>query len=90
MSVQIIIPPLLQAMVGDIRQIDVSGRTVGECLNALVKQYPQLKPKLFNKNKKLPNGINIFVNGENAYPELLVKTVREGDKIHISYIVLGG
>ena len=90
MSVEINIPPVLQAMVGDIEQIDVTGRTVGECLEELVKQYPRLKSRLFNKNHKLPNGINIFVNGENAYPEPLAKKVREGDKIYISYIVLGG
>jgi molybdopterin converting factor small subunit len=90
MSVEINLPPVLQALVGDIRQVDVSGGTVGECLADLVKRYPPLKSRLFNRNNKLPNGINIFVNGENAYPEPLAKRVYEGDKIHLSYIVLGG
>jgi molybdopterin converting factor small subunit len=90
MSVKINLPPVLQALVGDIRQVDVSGGTVGECLADLVKRYPPLKSRLFNTNNKLPNDINIFVNGENAYPEPLAKRVYEGDKIHLSYIVLGG
>ena len=90
MSVEINIPPVLQAMVGDIEQIDVTGRTVGECLEEMVQRYPQLKSRLFNKKNKLPNGINIFVNGENAYPEPLAKQVHKGDKVHIAYIVLGG
>ena len=90
MSVEINLPPVLQAMAGDIKQIDVTGGTVGECLEALVKQYPKLKPRLFNKKNKLPHGINIFVNRENAYPEPLAKAVHEGDKIHIAFIVLGG
>jgi molybdopterin converting factor small subunit len=90
MSVEINLPPVLQAMVGDIRQIDVTGGTVGECMEALVQKYPQLKSKLFNRKNSLPNGINIFVNGENAYPQPLSKKVKEGDKVYISYIVLGG
>jgi molybdopterin converting factor small subunit len=90
MNVEIIVPPVLQALVDGIKQIDVIGSTVGECLEEVVKQYPPLKKKLFSKNNRLPNGINIFVNGENAYPEPLKKLVKPGDKIHISYIVLGG
>jgi molybdopterin converting factor small subunit len=89
-SVEINIPPVLQALAGDVRQINVTGSTVGECLEELVKQYPRLKPRLFNRRGKLPNGINIFVNGENTYPETLARRVKEGDKVHISYIVLGG
>ena len=90
MSVEINLPPVLQALAGDVRQIDVTGSTVGECLQGLVQQYPRLKSRIFNKKNRLPNGINIFVNGENAYPEPLAKQVREGDKVYISYIVLGG
>jgi molybdopterin converting factor small subunit len=90
MSVEINIPPVLQALAGDVKQIDVTGKTVGECLKELVKQYPRLKSRLFNRQGKLSNGINIFINGENAYPEPLSRIVHEGDKVHISYIVLGG
>jgi len=90
MSVQINLPPVLQTLVGDIKQINVTGRTVGECLEALVKQYPGLKSRLLKKNNRLPKGINIFINGENTYPEPLTKRVHEGDKVYISYIVLGG
>ncbi|OGO01744.1 MAG: hypothetical protein A2Y90_05045 [Chloroflexi bacterium RBG_13_52_12] len=90
MTTEISIPPVLQALAGDVKQIEISGSTVGECLNALVKMYPQMKPRLFNKQGKLANGINIFLNGENAYPEPLAKPVRDGDKIHIAFIVLGG
>jgi len=77
-------------VLGDVNQIDVTGRTVGECLDDLVKQYPGLKSKLFNKDHNVANGVNIFVNAENAYPEPMKKPVKNGDKIYISFIVLGG
>lgn len=90
MSVTIVLPPVLQPMVGGAKEIDVAGGTVGACLENLIKQYPALKPKFFTGKNKLPNGISIFVNGEDAYPEPLKKPVCDGDKIYISHIVLGG
>ena len=71
MAIEINIPPVFQALVGGINRINVSGSTVGECLTEMVNQYPQLKPKLLIKPGKLPNGISIFINNENAYPEPL-------------------
>ena len=80
----------MQALVNGINRIDVSGSTVGECFNEMVKKYPQFKPKLFTPRGKLHNGIQIFINEKDAYPEPLSRSVRDGDKIYISHIVLGG
>ena len=90
MAIEIVLPPVLQPLVGDTKKIIVSGGTVGECLKNLVEKYPQMKVKLFNKNRKLVNGINIFLNGESFSGELLAKAVQDGDKIHVSFMVLGG
>jgi molybdopterin converting factor small subunit len=90
MTIEINLPPVLQALVNGTSRIDVSGDTIGECFKELVRKYPVLKPKLFDKRGQLPKGINIFINGVSAYPEPLSKPVRDGDKIHISHIVLGG
>ncbi len=90
MTVEVNIPPVLQALVGGINRIEVRGSTVGECLNELAAKYPQLKAKLFTKRGELPKGISIFINSENAFPKPLSKPVRPGDKIYISHIVLGG
>ncbi|MHB8104370.1 MAG: ubiquitin family protein [Dehalococcoidales bacterium] len=90
MSIEMNIPPVLQALVNGINRIDVSGGTIGECIKEMVVKNPALKPKLFDKRGNLPKGINIFLNGVSAYPEPLTKPVHDGDKIHISHIVLGG
>lgn len=90
MSIEVNLPPVLQALIDGVSRINVNGDTVGECLTEMLEKYPQLKLKLFNKNGKLPNGISIFINGENAFPEPLSRPVRDGDKIFISHIVLGG
>jgi molybdopterin converting factor small subunit len=90
MAVEIYIPPVLQTLVKGIRHIDVSGSTVGDCLGAMIDRYPQFKAKLFTRGGKLRNGIQIFINKENAYPEPLTHHVRDGDKVYLSHLILGG
>jgi molybdopterin converting factor small subunit len=90
MSVSISLPPVLQALAGDVKNVNVSGSTVGECFKDLAAKYPQLKSKLFTRRGSLPKGINIFINGENVYPEPLTRPVHEGDVVHIFSPVLGG
>jgi len=90
MSVEINIPPSLQALIDGVRQVNIAGGTIGECLKDLTLRYPQLKTKIFMRNGKLPRGMNIFINGASAGPRPLDRSVRDGDKVHIAYIVLGG
>ena len=46
MSVEIYIPQFLQHLANGVEVVDVNGRTVGEYLNNLVKQFPQLEASL--------------------------------------------
>ena len=90
MSVEINIPQFLQHLVNDVRVADVKGRTVGDCLNDLVTQLPQLKKLLFTRNGKLRKHLDVYINGESAYPEELAKPVIDGDKLHIVNAIVGG
>jgi molybdopterin converting factor small subunit len=90
MAVEIYIPPVLQALVNGTNRVYVNGATIGECLKETVRKYPALVPKLYGKKGNLLKGVNIFLNGESANPKPLSKPVRDGDKIHIFHIVLGG
>lgn len=90
MSVEIYIPQFLQHLANGIEVVDVNGRTIGECLNNLVKQFPQLEASLFDKNGELLDLLNIYINRESAYPEELTKPVNDGDKLQIMYTLVGG
>jgi molybdopterin converting factor small subunit len=90
MSVEVNLPPSLQPLAGGVKKVNAGGRTIKECLDALVKLYPDLQGKFYNKNEELSKGLNIFINGESAYPGELGKPVRNGDKVHIAYVMLGG
>jgi len=70
--------------------VEVRGSTVGECLNHLVKQFPDMKKQLFTKTGNLFDNIIISVNGESAYPEQLAKSVKDGDELNIVFMISGG
>ena len=90
MSIQINISQFLQHLTNDVRVVNVNGKTVGDCLNDLVGQFPQLETLLFDKEGELLKLLNVYVNGESAYPEELAKSVNDGDKLDIMYTIVGG
>jgi len=90
MSVRINLHPNLYQFTNDQVIVEVEGRTVGECVNQLVKRFPRVKSMLFDKSGNLLNYVDIYVNGESSYPEELAKPVKDGDEIHITLIIAGG
>jgi molybdopterin converting factor small subunit len=90
MSVSVSIPPSLQTLIDGVVEVDVVGDTVGACLHELARLHPMLKNKIFTRNGRLQNGINIFINGQAVSSRPLSRPVRNGDKVQIAYIVLGG
>lgn len=90
MSISIEIPSYLQSFTNNMEMVDVNGNTVGECLEHLVKQYPDIRKILFSKSGYLFEHVIISVNGENAYPEQLTKPVKDGDKLAVIFMVGGG
>ena len=90
MSVEINIPQFLQYLTDEMKVVYVNGGTVGDCLSDLVTQFPQLEALLFSKNGKLHSYLEVYINGESAYPEELAKPVVNGDELHIINIIVGG
>ena len=70
--------------------VTVEGNTVGECLNHLIKQFPGMEKALFAKKDKLLNVVEVFINHETAYPNELMKPVKDGDEIHLLVLLAGG
>lgn len=90
MSIKINIPPVLYRYANDQQVAKVDGSTVAQCLDHLVKQFPSVKQRLFDKNDKLHSYIDIYVNGESAYPEGLAKPVKDEDELHLVFLIGGG
>src|SRR6185437_11115513 len=61
---KILIPTALRQFTEQQDAVEVSGGTVGEALNQLTAQYPNIKKNLFNDQGKLRSFVNVYVNDE--------------------------
>ena len=90
MSIKIDVSLLSHQYTKGQRIVEVNGSTVGQCLDDLIKQFPSIKQGLFDGNGKLHSYINVYVNGESTYTEVLAKPVKAGDELHIIFLIGGG
>jgi molybdopterin converting factor small subunit len=89
-SIQINIHKTHRQHTDGLEVVEVDGRTVGECLNALNQRFPGMSGELFESNGELRNIVEIYLNMESAYPGELLKPVNDGDEIHITVMLAGG
>ena len=84
--------PHLQQFTGGRDTVDVSGSSVGQCLDDLIRQYPALRRNIFDEQDQLFRFIAIFVNGQSTYKlsSPLAEPVGDGDEISIVLLLAGG
>ena len=82
--------PLLYNYNNGRQTTEVSGSSVGECLDDLTRKFPEMKDLLFDKKGNLHDHLYIYVNKEDYYPEEMAKPVKNGDEIDIILIIGGG
>ena len=90
MSVEIELSSIFGRFTDNQLTFQVEGRTVGDCLKELFKQYPRLEKLLLNKEGRLQHAYDVYVNGESAYPKEMQKKVKDGDKLNLVFIIYGG
>jgi molybdopterin converting factor small subunit len=70
--------------------VATTGNTVGECLAHLISQFPEMGKAIFSKKDKLLDIVEVYVNHASAYPNELIKPVKDGDEIHLVLMLAGG
>jgi len=90
MSVNVEISSVFGRYTGGVLNMKVEGKTVGECLQDLVKQFPDLKRMLLDKDGNLQHYYDYFINGESVYPKDMNRPLKDGDKLNIIYVIHGG
>jgi molybdopterin converting factor small subunit len=90
MSVKVHVHLTHRQFTNGLEVVAVEGNTVGECLNHLIKQFPGMEKALFAKKDKLLNVVEVFLNHATAYPNELLKPVKDGDEIHLLVMLAGG
>jgi MoaD family protein len=85
------IPPVLRAQAGNQKRVDVTGTTVGEALEALLAQYPDLREQLFGGDGSLNRFVNVYVNGRDVrYEQELSTPVGDADEVILLPAMAGG
>ena len=88
---KIFIPTPLRIYADNKSSVDVSGKTVGEALNDLVKRHPSLKQHLFEDGGKLRSFVNVYRNDDDIrYLEREDTELGADDELSIVPSIAGG
>jgi molybdopterin synthase sulfur carrier subunit len=60
------IPPVLRTHVGQAKQVEASGATVGALVDDLVGRYPGLREQLLTADGSLHRFVNVYLNGQDV------------------------
>ena len=85
------VPAVLRANVGGAREVDATGSTIGEVLQALVAAHPSLRDQLFTGDGELNRFVNVYVNGQDVrYMEGVATPVADADEVRLLPAMAGG
>lgn len=85
------IPPVLRPSVGNEREVTAEGATVGEVLESLVGEFPDVRPQLFGDDGGLNRYVNVYLNDEDVRVLSGLETsVAAGDSLQILPAMAGG
>ncbi|HJS29018.1 MAG TPA: ubiquitin-like small modifier protein 1 [Anaerolineales bacterium] len=85
------IPTPLRAYTHGSSELEVKGSTVGEALQELTDQHPDLKQHLYTPDGELRSFVNLFVNDEDVrFLQGVDTPIRDHDRLMILPSIAGG
>jgi len=90
MAITVKIPTQLRAATGGEAEVEVSGGTVGEVLDAVFDAHTELRERI-TQDGDLRRFVNVYVSGEDIrFQQGLETTINDGDEVTILPAVAGG
>jgi len=90
MSVKVKLHPYLRKFANNQSVLQVSGRTVAECLDDFDAKFPGIKRELLNEQGKLHSYYDICVNLRSSHVDPLSEPVHDGDELLVITVIAGG
>lgn len=88
---KILIPTPLRQFVGGQSTVELAAGTVGEALQSLTTQFPDLRKNLYNDEGKLRSFVNVYVNDEDIrYVQKEATALTDNDTVSIVPSIAGG
>jgi molybdopterin converting factor small subunit len=90
MSITIELASYLRPYAANRDSVLVNGKTVGECLERLVTEYPDIRKMIFAPDGKLHGYVSVFAGGAMSAAEDLSQPIKDGETLHVLYVIGGG
>jgi adenylyltransferase/sulfurtransferase len=88
---KVLIPTPLRQFTAKQDAVSASGSTVGEVLQTLTGQYPDLRKQIFTEEGKLRSFVNVYLNDEDIrYLNKSATPAEDGDTISLVPSIAGG
>jgi adenylyltransferase/sulfurtransferase len=88
---KVLIPTPLRQFTGKQDAVAVAGTTVGEVLQALTSQFPELRKQIFTDEGKLRSFVNVYLNDEDIrYLKKDATPAADGDTLSLVPSIAGG
>ncbi|HEX3877397.1 MAG TPA: ubiquitin-like small modifier protein 1, partial [Bryobacteraceae bacterium] len=88
---KVLIPTPLRQFTGKQDSVSASGSTVGEVLDALTGQFPDLRKQIFTDEGKVRSFVNVYLNDEDIrYLSKSATATKDGDTISLVPSIAGG
>ena len=85
------IPPVLRSATGGEPEVEVSGKSIEEVLQALTTKHPETKDQIFSSDGELNRYVNVYLNDEDVRMLSGVETeVGDSDTVVILPAMAGG
>ena len=66
-------------------KLEVSGRTIGDCLGEFLSTKPELKREFFDKSGELEKTTYVMINQVPIFGDKLTRALKEGDEVTFLY-----
>ena len=86
----VVVPPPFRGPTAGQAEIEVTGATVLECLEALGRRFPGFSEQLFDEAGGIHGFVNLFVNGDEIDRVALDTALADGDRLEILAAIAGG
>ena len=91
MPVKVKIPTPLRKLTGNIGEVEIDGKTIGEMIENLEKSYPGLKERLCDEAGTIRRFVNVYINEEDIrFLQGKDTSLKDGDEISIIPAIAGG
>lgn len=86
----VVIPPPYRGPTQGEERIEVAGRTVRDCIDAVDARYPGFRPMILDASGKVHRFVKLFRNGDQLDGDVLAARIDDGDQLEVLAAIAGG